>query len=324
MPGYRTAIIVSIFILSSCAGEVTTPDSGVVDSGAVDAGFDGGVCVQMDAGTPISTVGDTTFKKGPFLTFTDGTSITMMWESAAESDSVVEYGETSALGSRATGEKATVHTIRLTGLKPGTQYFYRAGDGATMTSILTAQTAARPGTPFRFAAYGDSQSNPERHELVVSGIEKFGPALVLHAGDIVNDGYNEKEWQELVFDVTRALAHRVPYFVGIGNHENQSPLFFSYLSYPAPAGADSPAGYYSFRWGDVFFVVFNSRTFFLGTLDTQYKWAKKQLGSAEARRAKWRIALWHEVAYTEAWGHCDYVGEERFRDTLIPMLEESG
>jgi UDP-2,3-diacylglucosamine pyrophosphatase LpxH len=312
--------------LVACGTETQPVDSGVTDTGladaGTDAGFDGGVCTEADGATPVPMTKDTTFVKGPYLMYTDGTSIVVKWESATKTASVVEYGPTDALGLKATGDDAVIHMVTLTGLKPGTGYYYRAGDGTVMSMIFQAHTAAAPGTPFRFAAYADSQAHPEIHSQIVAEAAAFGPSFIVHAGDEVSTGSDPTQWQTLLFDVIRPLAHRVPYFVSIGNHEAQSHYFYDYVWYPAPKGVEAPSSYYTFTWGDVFFIVFDSTKFVLGTYDSQYEWAVKQLATKEARSAKWRVAVWHEVAYTEAWGNCDYTGEERFRETLIPMLEK--
>ena len=64
---------------------------------------------------------------------------TITWKTNGDADSAVEYGNSTAYGSTATGEMmGSSHTIRLSGLSPGTVYHYRvmsiAGDGASMTS----------------------------------------------------------------------------------------------------------------------------------------------------------------------------------------------
>jgi predicted phosphodiesterase len=323
-------MILSLAITSAaCGSETLPPDGGVVDTGPMDggrdAGFDGGACVAMDGASPVPMTPDTSFVKGPYLMYTDGTSIVVKWESAAKGPSVVEYGPTESLGMTAAGDNAVIHMVRLTGLEPGGSYFYRAGDGTTMSATFEVRTAPPPGTPFRFAAYGDSQARPEIHSQTVAEAAAFGPSFIVHLGDEVNDGQDPVQWQTLFFDPIRPLAHRVPYFVSIGNHEAESHYFYDYNWYPAPPGIDPPSGYYTFKWGDVFFIVFDSTTLVFGTADPQYEWGMKQLASKEAKSAKWRVAVWHEVAYTESWDDCDppiYTGEDRFRETLIPMLEK--
>src|SRR5687768_10044047 len=61
-------------------------------------------------------------------------SMTVMWQTGKEAGSVVEYGETERLGRSITGKTVTyqyqtgiLHEATVTGLKPDTTYWYRAG-----------------------------------------------------------------------------------------------------------------------------------------------------------------------------------------------------
>jgi hypothetical protein len=147
----------------------------------------------------------------------------------------------------------------------------------------------------------------------------WGGSFVLHAGDEIGDGTSAAAWQTEFYDVIRPLAHRVPYFIGVGNHEKDSPLYYRYVSYPT-----AQESYYTFAWGDVFFIAIDSNKYLFGTLDPQHEWIGKQLKTPEARDAKWRVAFFHEPAYSESWGGCTYEGNPAIRSALVPMLEKGG
>ena len=309
------------------AADAGTTDTGVPDAGEPDTCFAGAddcsgadtgpVCTDLDGGTPVPLDTDPVFVKGPYLMYTSPTSVVVMWETADAATSTVEYGPTEALGGTATGTEAgpadgdpgTVHEVTVTGLTSGDRYFYRAGDGTTWSGVHRFRAAPPPLTPFRFAALGDTQSHPEIHARLIPLMAQWGAELVVHVGDEIGDGTVAAQWQTEFYDPIRPLAHRVPYFISIGNHEHESPLFYRFVSYPT-----AEESYYTFTWGDVFF----------GVLDPQHEWVVKQLGTEEAKAAKWRVAFFHEPAYTESWGGCTYDGNPTIRSALIPALERGG
>ncbi len=62
---------------------------------------------------------------GPYVKFVTPDSAAVNWLTAATNSSIVEFGETSALGSRVeTPATTTNHALTLTGLKPKTKYYY--------------------------------------------------------------------------------------------------------------------------------------------------------------------------------------------------------
>ncbi|MBI5524735.1 MAG: metallophosphoesterase family protein [Deltaproteobacteria bacterium] len=304
-----------------------TPDSPAADAGS-DAGVDTGpVCTDLDGGTPIPLETDPVFVKGPYLMYTSQTSVVVMWETPEAAGSTVEYGPTEALGSSVAGtekgpeagDEGTVHELSVTGLLPGAEYFYRAGDATAWSAVHRFRTAAPQATPFRFAALADTQSHPEVHSRLIPLIAAWGPSFVVHAGDEIGDGSSAAGWQTEFFDVIRPLAHRIPYFVAVGNHEKDHDLFYRFVSYPT-----EQESYYTFTWGDVFFVAIDSNKYIFGTLDPQHAWIDEQLKTPEAKAAKWRVAAFHEPAYSESWGGCTFEGNPAIRSALIPLLEQSG
>ena len=77
-----------------------------------------------------------TITRGPIIQNPDAltTTMTILWWTNVAGDSTVEYGTTPALGSSVTvaqaasceiGAAGTCHAVPLTGLLPGTRYFYR-------------------------------------------------------------------------------------------------------------------------------------------------------------------------------------------------------
>ncbi len=265
---------------------------------------------------------DKTFQKGPYQMQETKSSIVIMWETPTKTISTVEYGLTDTLGQKQTLlEPVTIHEVEITGLTAETVYFYRVGDGTTWSKSFTFRTAVEPTTPFRFAAYSDSQEKPRIHRRIVDRIMAQEPSFVLHSGDEVSDGRVWADWGLFRFEPTRPLGHLVPYYVAIGNHEHNADWFYRYSSYPFPKDDPQHESYYDFTFGNAYFIIIDTNKL----PGPQYAWVEERLQSEEARKATWRFAAFHNPAYTNGWGKgCGYSGDVSLRDTLIPLLEKYG
>ncbi|MDI6604515.1 MAG: fibronectin type III domain-containing protein, partial [Thermoanaerobacteraceae bacterium] len=98
------------------------------------------------------------------------TTQTITWRTDTTVNSgKVQYGKDSALkDAKTVDEKArkftsdlgdmNIHSVTLTGLEPGTKYYYKVGDGTNWSDIHTFTTEAKDTNSFKFLIFGDSQS----------------------------------------------------------------------------------------------------------------------------------------------------------------------
>ena len=130
----------------------------------------------------------------PYLQFATQTTMTVMWHTAATASSIVRYGSTAECKQRVNADKARIHEVTLTGLKPETQYFYRESVSAKgeryESELATFKTAVRPDTPFAFAVISDTQGNPKVSSTIATAACMQRPSFALHAGDLVSTGSN--------------------------------------------------------------------------------------------------------------------------------------
>ena len=102
--------------------------------------------------------------RGPYLQSQTPESIVIRWRTATATDSVVRYGtqpdglDRTAMGG---GLPTREHEVLLSGLQPGTRYYYTVGTSAAALSAhpdQTFETAPEPGTrkPVRIWTFGDS------------------------------------------------------------------------------------------------------------------------------------------------------------------------
>jgi hypothetical protein len=97
-----------------------------------------------------------------------GTSATVTWTTDEASTSVVQYGTSAAaLTSTATGtSNVTAHSVALTGLTAGTQYFYRVTSADAAGNSVTSPVTT--GAPATFTMPGGATGNLALNKIVTA------------------------------------------------------------------------------------------------------------------------------------------------------------
>ena len=141
------------------------------------------------------------------------------------------------------------HSVRLTGLTPDTEYSYTVEQGVSRFTS-TFRTAPSQDRAVRFIVYADSETEPEStgqradwsdpaspdvartypidqtlgyaNNLKVIGSRS--PDFVVVAGDLVQHGGEQRDWDEFWRHIThmdgsKSIASRVPFFASPGNHD---------------------------------------------------------------------------------------------------------
>jgi len=189
-----------------------------------------------------------------------------------------------------------IHRIHLTGLKPDTTYEYRLG-----SHRARFQTAANPGTAFRFAFMGDNRTGIDVHDAIAKMILYQNPRFSLYGGDLCSDGKLYSSYKEEFFRPNQLkLAARVPFFNTTGNHEKWQINTKAFLQ--THASASDKQSYYSFDYGDLHVVVMNHMDpegYKLGS--PQYNFIANDL---KTTKKPWKIVMNHVPAYI-AGGHVE-------------------
>jgi predicted phosphodiesterase len=233
----------------------------------------------------------------PYLQFGTRSGITVMWETARKSEGEVRFGETvecsqSVLGS----DLATIHEIRLEGLKTGTQYFYKTiskakgeqGEQQIISDIRTFQTDSDADAAFAFAIISDTQGNPEVAGTLARMAWEHRPNFLLLPGDLVSTGGVKSQWVNEFFFSMEPLISRVPFFPVLGNHEQNAMNYYNYASLP------EPEYFYTYQRGNAqFFMIDTNKK--CDPQSEQYQWLKKELS---ASTAKWKFMCHHHPPYS--------------------------
>ncbi len=263
---------------------------------------------------------------GPYLQYATKTGITVMWETSAKATSVVELGRQTPLTETVSSEdRSEMHEVRLEGLQPQTNYFYRvisvAPDGAeSLSDLYSFQTAVHENTAFAFGAVSDTQTNPPVWGRVAKELFRERPNFVIHSGDIVGTGTNKRQWTDDFLKPGHELMSRVPIFAILGNHEGDADNYYRYISNPAPEYR------YTFTYGNAqFFMIDTDRS--VAVDSEQYKWLQAELAKSTAT---WKFAVHHyppyssdENDYGDAWKGPSERGDRRLRP-LVDLYEQFG
>ncbi len=243
------------------------------------------------------------------------------------------------------GEIAGHYEARFENLTPGTAYAYRVGDGVTWSPWYHFQTAAAQAEPFRFLYFGDAQNNiASLCSRVFQTAFRHAPdaRFLLHAGDLVNDGYDDRAWGEWCAALGFISAW-IPSMAVAGNHDwhqapgtTQSPtgpmidpLWRMHLALPLNGPEEAPnleETTYYFDYQGVRIVCLDSNLYAHDKLDPRLlesistrkeQWLRETL---QSNPHPWTIVVHHHPIYS--------VGKDRdnsrLRDALLPIYDEYG
>jgi len=259
---------------------------------------------------------DTVFKWGqfgPYLSWVNDPKTTMVvsWRTEDSGDFTVEYGFDTTYGfSVSDATVGTLHSFELTGLNPSTTYHYKVSSSSGETSVdNTFSTAIYQYEPFTFVAYGDTRTNDGDRAAVVSRIININPDIIFNTGDLVGDGRVDSYWKTW-FSTNQDILDHIPYFVAIGNHEENDPLYFDIWHFP---GNEQ---WYSIDYGNAHFICLSTET---GLNGVQRDWLEADLESA-SHSADWIFVFFHRPPYSSG-DHGSYL---LARNAWCSLFEDYG
>ena len=257
----------------------------------------------------------------PYLQTPTPTSVYINWHSDSISSTIVQYGTTQALGNTIGGTYEAIgikkwHNVKLVGLSPNTEYFYKCISGSDESptfSFRTPPIVAAGDQHLRFLIFGDNQSDVIASSNVASGAklklqEMYGYDLqnhinlILHLGDIVGDGTNNSAYEDEYFKPFSCLSANIPSMVTIGNHEADNSFYYQYMKYEDLDGAASPYSerYYTFKILDARFIAINSNPAQQTVL--QQNWFQNKLIQSESDASTdFNFVYAHHPAHSEIW-----------------------
>ena len=281
--------------------------------------------------------------RGPYLQMGNAHEVTIHWRTDVSSASRVLYGTSpDQLDQTAEVEGAgTEHVVRLKGLSPATEYFYKVQAGASQVGDSSNHfyTAPEPGSDghVRVWAIGDSgsaNSNARAVRDAYRNLEGSGRTDVwLMLGDNAYNNGRDSEYQRAVFDMYPEFLKSTVLWPTLGNHDghtadsaSQSGPYYDIFDLPTKGEAGGvPSGteaYYSFDYANIHFICLESYETDRSTSGAMYRWLESDLA---ANTQPWTIAFWHHPPYSKGSHDSDTDSRETdMRRNFNPLLEQYG
>jgi len=275
---------------------------------------------------------------GPYLQAPTEDSMTVMWLTDRRCTGWVEYGfDKNRLDQKAVSTHdglidayITIHKIKMTDLKPGTQYYYRVMSEEILefgpyydkkfsqpfgSDIHTFKTCSKDSDSVSVICLNDMHDNRKLFtDLLKVASEKPYDAVFLN-GDIMEALYNEAQVvRSLLRPCTELFAKEIPFCYARGNHETRGPFarhLGDYLDTPGVGNF-----YYAFTYGPVHFIVLDggedkvdSHAVYANLNDfdayrtKQAQWLKNHVETDEFKNAQWRILMTHMPLDTAGRGY---------------------
>ncbi len=273
--------------------------------------------------------------RGPFVQMPDpGRTAAIVWHTAALTNGAVDYGLDLSY-SAGTVSNATVgreHTIHLSGLAPGTTYFYRVRSGdETLAEGMSFRTRPEADQAFRFVVIGDhGQGTPGMYAIANLINARTDFDAVMTVGDNVYGmapcnmdgapGWYDPFW----FTLYGPTMARVSTFPALGNHDwdtASGQYMVDYFRLPTNGPAGHIGKNYSYEFGNIHAVVIDTEPYEdnnTAAMSAINAWLAADLASATQR---WRVAFLHRPPYTSVGSHNDNV---RVKSNIVPILEAHG
>jgi len=248
---------------------------------------------------------------------------------------------------KTTIEKAR-HTISLTGLQPGTTYYYRIGsvEDGYLSPVYTFKTAPADNAPFEALLISDLQgytaAEYRQAAKILASVNKvfdLGYDFVIDMGDSVDSSSNIKQYGYYL-DIPQAIWANTTMVSTTGNHETKvfeptddyvpssSEVVTSAYNYMVahhnfsyPSQDTSTGVYYSFDYSGVHFTVLNTNDIEDNKLgEAQYNWLIADLEGADK---EYKVVIMHKGPYTKG-SHSYDADVEGLRAQLTPVFPQYG
>ncbi|MFA6980840.1 MAG: fibronectin type III domain-containing protein [Ignavibacteriaceae bacterium] len=281
----------------------------------------------------------------PFLNEPTTNSVYVSWHDTISTITQVEYGTTPTLGQTTDGTSEIIgvpyrwHSVKLSGLQPYTEYFYKAVSGSGSSEVYSFRTLPDSSSQgkIRFLLLSDTHSTDTTMAVkIIKEAKKkiqqlYGSDIqnhlnfVLHSGDLVVDGNNIIQWTDEFFAPISPISPSIPFMTVTGNHEAESQNYYKYMHYdevsPVPAASEK---FWSFRAANTLFIGLNSNAITtIGTL--QKTLVEQMLMKAEADTSiDFVFVISHHMVVTELWGEGITFdgGPNYMKSQIYPLLKK--
>ncbi len=283
----------------------------------------------------------------PYLQSPTSNSIFINWHDSSSTITKVEYGTTPSLGLTENGTSEVIynpyiwHTVKLTGLQPGTEYFYKVISKSGSSSIYSFKTLPPPGYDGKIRILLLSDTHADDTTMAVKVIKEARKKLqqlygndfqnyvnlVFHSGDLVMAGYDVTQWTDQFFAPLSPISPYIPTMTVAGNHEGEDYNYYSYMKYDEASPYQSPDPLSERFWS---INILNTAIIGLNSNLTnsrrahQTSWLENKLQALELDpKIDFVILIVHHLPISELWGEgMSDGGSVYVRDQIIPILKK--
>ena len=284
--------------------------------------------IPTSTNTPVFSCSPVNLLKGPTLIFIgDNTRMRIFWQWASNAVFQIQWGTDPSygLGNAAVVSSDTtnhLYSYDITGLTPGTKYYYRIVIGTQCTTASFYAGPASTATDVKFISYGDTRTNGSIHNGLASQVVSLfqsDPAfqtLDINVGDWVSADTETAwsgEWFSSSYTDIRTQDANLSEIGVRGNHEGSAGFWKKY--WPEPF---QPGGlYWSFDYGPMHIVMLDQYTPY-GAGSAQYNWLVADLA---ASTKTWKFVVLHEPGWSSGGGHANNISVQ---NDLQPLFVQYG
>lgn len=229
-------------------------------------------------------------------------------------------------------DRRALYRADLRGLKPGTTYYFVAGDEKYgYGDMRSFRTLPGGNAPVRFINGGDMNIGPRNRKLLKWAGEQDADFLVI-GGDLpyANGIYAEFtdwiQWFHNQDDLLHVGGRMVPLVTAIGNHETngyetediylRSPFYMSFFGRQGQGGV-----YHSHKMGDNIALIMLDSGHLVPHGGTQAEWLEQEL--KKFQHVKYKFAAYHVPLYP-AYRDFDGAPSAAGREHWLPLFDKYG
>ena len=238
----------------------------------------------------------------------------------------------------------TAYKATATDLQPGSNYYFAVGNKeGELSEEGQFTTAAGDAEDFTFIHYTDTQnafsSENQRSEAdysasvvqsMLDNEDAQEAKFAVHTGDVVNDHWNDTEWN-MTLDALNPLVKTMPHLFVTGNHDNEN--FLDHINTPQAIEEMTSGAAYTTRYNGVQFITLNTEQARESDddqapmiADNQMEWFKAQLEDAkkakEAGEIDWIIVNYHRPLFSSSYHALEDENVQLSRDELMKTLDD--
>ncbi len=278
--------------------------------------------------------------RGPFIQMPNaGNAAAIAWNTAAEVDSVVDYGLDAGYsgGTISNGTPKREHVIHLSGLQPGTSYFYRVRGNGEILHAGTFRTRPAADQSFRLAIIGDhGQGSPGMYAVAnlinqrndIDGVFTVGDNIYGAAYGTACNADGAPGWYDpFWFQLYGPAMQRAVTFPALGNHDwdtANGQYMVDYFHLPTNGPANHLEKNYSFEFGNMHVAVIDTEPYEDNTTATMNEinaWLSANLAAATQQ---WRVVILHRPPFTTRGDPSGHDDNARVKQHIVPILKARG